>query len=195
MADKNKKIDEELKENKEDESLDENLKDSSDLGGGEFEIPIADDIEIIEENEENPKEDERLKDLTDKFMRLQADFTNFKRRTEKEKSSYIDLGISKIASSILPVIDNFERSMDAETEHDGFYEGIILIKSQLIDALKANGIVEMKAKGEKFDPNFHHAVMTEKSDEYEEGIVTEVLQKGYLINDKVLRPAMVKVSE
>ena len=85
--------------------------------------------------------------------------------------------------------------MDAQTVHDVFFDGIFIIKEHLIDALKANNIVEMDAKGKKFDPNFHHAVMTEKSEEYDEGIVTEVFQKGYLINDKVLRPAMVKVSE
>ncbi len=186
MVDKNKADDENIKKKeneKNKDSSEEILK----------EVPETEEDIVIEDKEE--KGDDKLQDLTDKFMRLQADFVNFKRRAEKEKTQYVDLGVSKLANSLLPVIDNFERSMDAETEHDGFYEGVVLIKDQLLSVLKANNVVEMEALGKKFDPNFHHAVMTEKSEKYEEGIVTEVLQKGYLINDKVLRPAMVKVSE
>lgn len=200
MVDKNKK--------KEDENIfDKNIKNEENIKDEDYineedkdfseglEESFKEEEAEIEVEEEKEKGDDKLQNLTDKFMRLQADFVNFRRRTEKEKAQYVDLGITKLANSILPVIDNFERSMDAQTDHDGFFEGICLIKDQLIDALKANNIVEMDAKGKKFDPNFHHAVMTEKSEEYDEGIVTEVFQKGYLINDKVLRPAMVKVSE
>lgn len=128
-------------------------------------------------------------------MRLQADFSNYKRRTETQKSEFVELGVKKIVNDLLPVIDNFERAMDSIGDKDSTYDGIRMIKDQLTDVLKNEGIVEMKALGEEFDPMYHHAVLTEDSDEYESGYVIEVLQKGYLIDDKTLRPAMVKVSQ
>ena len=131
----------------------------------------------------------------DKFMRLQADFANYKRRTEAQKTEYVELGVKKIVNDLLPVLDNFERALDSIEEKDSTYDGILMIKNQLTDVLKKEGIVEMKALGEEFDPTYHHAVLTEDSDEYDSGYVIEVLQKGYLINDKTLRPAMVKVSQ
>lgn len=140
-------------------------------------------------------EDEKYKNLMDKFMRLQADFSNYKRRTETQKSEFVELGVKKIVNDLLPVIDNFERAMDSIGDKDSTYDGIRMIKDQLTDVLKNEGIVEMKALGEEFDPMYHHAVLTEDSDEYESGYVIEVLQKGYLIDDKTLRPAMVKVSQ
>jgi grpE len=148
-----------------------------------------------EVKEEASDEDEKYKNLMDKFMRLQADFSNYKRRTETQKSEFVELGVKKIVNDLLPVIDNFERAMDSIGDKDSTYDGIRMIKDQLTDVLKNEGIVEMKALGEEFDPMYHHAVLTEDSDEYESGYVIEVLQKGYLIDDKTLRPAMVKVSQ
>lgn len=107
----------------------------------------------------------------------------------------LSLELKKIVNDLLPVLDNFERALDSIEEKDSTYDGILMIKNQLTDALKKEGIVEMKALGEEFDPTYHHAVLTEDSDEYDSGYVIEVLQKGYLINDKTLRPAMVKVSQ
>ena len=148
-----------------------------------------------EVKEEASDEDEKYKNLMDKFMRLQADFSNYKRRTETQKSEFVELGVKKIVNDLLPVIDNFERAMDSIGDKDSTYDGRRMIKDQLTDVLKNEGIVEMKALGEEFDPMYHHAVLTEDSDEYESGYVIEVLQKGYLIDDKTLRPAMVKVSQ
>lgn len=148
-----------------------------------------------EVKEEASDEDEKYKNLMDKFMRLQADFSNYKRRTETQKSEFVELGVKKIVNDLFPVIDNFERAMDSIGDKDSTYDGIRMIKDQLTDVLKNEGIVEMKALGEEFDPMYHHAVLTEDSDEYESGYVIEVLQKGYLIDDKTLRPAMVKVSQ
>lgn len=158
--------------------------------------------ENIEENIENEnienqetESNKEYDDLKDKFMRLQADFTNFKRRTEEEKKGYIKLGVRKIANDLLPVIDNFDRAIDSIEDKDSTYDGVKMIRDQLIDVLQKEGIVEMKALGEEFDPTYHHAVLTEDSDEYDSGVVIEVLQKGYLIDEKTLRPAMVKVSQ
>lgn len=162
-----------------------------------------DDIDTSEENQDMTEEtevnevsdDEKYQDLMDKFMRLQADFSNYKRRTETQKTEYVELGVKKVANDLLPVIDNFERALDSIENKDSTYDGILMIKNQLAGVLEKEGIVEMKALGEEFDPIFHHAVLTEDSDEYDSGYVIEVLQKGYLINEKTLRPAMVKVSQ
>ena len=142
-------------------------------------------------SEEKPEEDE---DLNNKYLRLMADFQNFKRRTEKEKSDIYAFANEKIVSQLLDVIDNFERALEHAPEDDGFSEGMKMIFKQLCDVLDKSGAEEIKALGEDFDPNFHNAVMMEDSQEYESGKVTAVLQKGYLLNNKVVRPAMVKVA-
>ena len=124
-----------------------------------------------------------------------ADFQNFKRRTEKEKSDIYAFANEKIISELLNVIDNFERALDAGNAEDSFYKGMEMILKQLLGVLEKTAASEIAALGEEFDPNFHNAVMTEDSDEYESGKVTEVLQKGYVLNNKVIRPSMVKVAK
>ena len=168
----------------------EDVINDEDLEKNEENQDITEDAEINEASD-----DEKYQDLMDKFMRLQADFSNYKRRTEAQKSEYVELGVKKVANDLLPVIDNFERALDSIENKDSTYDGILMIKNQLAGVLEKEGIVEMKALGEEFDPMFHHAVLTEDSDEYDSGYVIEVLQKGYLINEKTLRPAMVKVSQ
>ena len=132
--------------------------------------------------------------LNARYLRLMADFQNFKRRTEKEKNDIYAFANEKIISELLNVIDNFERALAAGNADDSFYKGMEMILKQLQGVLDKAGASEIKALGEDFDPNFHSAVMTEDSTEYESGKVTEVLQKGYILNNKVIRPAMVKVA-
>lgn len=132
--------------------------------------------------------------LNTKYLRLMADFQNYKRRTEKEKSDIYAFANEKIVSELLNVIDNFERALDAGSDGDSFVEGMNLIFKQLQGVLEKAGVVEIEALGQDFDPNFHHAVLMEDSAEYESGKVTAVLQKGYLLNNKVIRPTMVKVA-
>ena len=141
--------------------------------------------------EEAAAEDEAL---NTKYLRLMADFQNYKRRTEKEKGDIYAFANEKIVSELLNVIDNFERALDAGSDGDSFVEGMNLIFKQLQGVLEKAGVVEIEALGKDFDPNFHHAVLTEDSTEYESGKVTAVLQKGYLLNNKVIRPTMVKVA-
>ena len=141
--------------------------------------------------EEAAAEDEAL---NTKYLRLMADFQNYKRRTEKEKNDIYAFANEKIVSELLNVIDNFERALDAGDSGDSFVEGMNLIFKQLQGVLEKAGVVEIEALGQDFDPNFHHAVLTEDSAEYESGKVTAVLQKGYLLNNKVIRPSMVKVA-
>ena len=175
----------------------DNLDENKELENENIEDVVKEE-EVQDDSQEvtnDSSDDEKHQDLMDKFMRLQADFANYKRRTEAQKTEYVELGVKKIVNDLLPVLDNFERALDSIEEKDSTYDGILMIKNQLTDVLKKEGIVEMKALGEEFDPTYHHAVLTEDSDEYDSGYVIEVLQKGYLINDKTLRPAMVKVSQ
>ena len=143
---------------------------------------------------EQPEKDQEEEALNVKYLRLMADFQNFKRRTEKEKGDIYAFANEKIISELLNVIDNFERALDAGNAEDSFYKGMEMILKQLLGVLEKAGASEIAALGEDFDPNFHNAVMTEDSDEYESGKVTEVLQKGYILNNRVIRPSMVKVA-
>ena len=152
------------------------------------------DGDVVEDNSEGISE--KYQDLNDKYVRLQADFINYKRRTSNERAQALSMGVEKMASGLLNIVDNFERALSLEKDTaGGFYEGVEMIYTQLIDYLKQNGVVEIDALNQKFDPNFHHAVMVEERDDVESGIVTEVFQKGYMIDDRVLRPSMVKVSK
>ena len=132
--------------------------------------------------------------LNTKYLRLMADFQNFRRRTEKEKSDIYAFANEKIVKELLDVIDNFERALAAGNDGDKFLEGMEMILKQLQAVLERAGVIEIECLGLDFDPNFHNAVMTEDSTEYESGKVTEVLQKGYVLNGRVVRAAMVKVA-
>lgn len=140
---------------------------------------------------ENTEEDEAL---NTKYLRLMADFQNYKRRAEKEKGDIYAYANEKIVVELLDVLDNFERALQHEAADESFAEGMRMIFKQLTDVLEKSGLEEIKAQGEEFDPNFHNAVMTEDNPDYESGKVTAVLQKGYLLNKKVIRPSMVKVN-
>lgn len=137
------------------------------------------------------KEDE---ELNAKYMRLMADFQNYKRRTEKEKSDIYAYANEKLVSELLNVIDSFERALDHGEADESFVQGMNNIFKMLKGVLEKSGLEEVEALGVEFDPNFHNAVMTEDSSEYESGFVTDVLQKGYKLNSKVIRPSMVKVA-
>ncbi len=132
---------------------------------------------------------------SEKYARLFAEFQNYKRRTEKEKADLYAYAGEKFAVDLLEVIDNFERAMDAKPEGDKFAEGLEMILTQIKSVMEKNHVAEIKALGEPFDPNYHNAVMTEAVEGVESGIVTKVFQKGYTLNNKVIRPAMVAVSQ
>ena len=149
------------------------------------------ETEKADETGESGAEDEAL---MAKYQRLMADFQNYKRRTEKEKSDIYAYANEKLILGLLEVIDNFERAVLSETADEKYAEGMEMIFKQLKGVLEKSGLEEIKALGEGFDPNFHNAVMTEDNDQFESGSVTEVLQKGYTLNGKVIRPSMVKVN-
>lgn len=140
---------------------------------------------------------QQAEDNHNRFLRVQADFDNFRRRTQREKEDLAQYASLKLIEQLLPVVDNFERAMLAggdDGEKNTFFVGMEMIHRQLLQVLEAEGLRKMEAVGAPFDPEMHQAVMREESDAHEEGIVIEVLQNGYWLKDKVLRPAMVKVS-
>lgn len=158
--------------------------------------------EILEENseednspEETPAEELKEEESNDqKFLRLMADFQNYKKRVEKEKTDIYAYANEKIIGDMLNVIDNFERALAQGSEDKAFASGMELILKQLTDALTNAGLEEIKSLGEDFDPNLHNAVLTGDDDQFESGKVTEVFQKGYTLKGKLLRAAMVKVN-
>ena len=133
---------------------------------------------------------------SERYMRLMAEFQNFKRRVSREKSDIHAYANEKIVGELLPVLDNFERALETESgDLEAYAKGMQLIFEQLKKALENAGLEEIKAMDETFDPNVHNAVMTESLEEKEDGTVTKVLQKGYKLKDKVIRPSMVAVNK
>ena len=149
--------------------------------------------------EEAPAEDakgsEEEEAWSEKYTRLMADFQNFRKRTDKEKADVYSYANEKIMTDLLTVLDNFERALGSECKDDAYAEGMKMIFKQFTDILTASGLEEIDAVGQDFDPNFHHAVLTDNNADFDSGKVTEVLQKGYKLNGKVIRPSMVKVNE
>jgi molecular chaperone GrpE len=143
------------------------------------------------------KKDEQIEDLTDRLRRQMAEFENFRKRTEKEKSQMFDMGAKTIVEKVLPVIDNFERGLAAVPEdkkEDAFVVGMDKIYKQFLTTLEEAGVKPIEAVGQEFDPNFHNAVMHVEDEELGENVVAEELQKGYMYRDTVVRHSMVKVA-
>ncbi|MGM8364631.1 nucleotide exchange factor GrpE [Virgibacillus sp. W0181] len=133
----------------------------------------------------------------ERSLRLQAEYENFKKRTEKEKSAAQKYKSQDLANELLPALDNFERALKVEVNDDNrnLIEGITMVYSQLEEALKAQGIEKMETLNEQFDPNLHHAVMQVEDEEKDSNTIVEELQAGYMLKDRVIRPAMVKVNK
>ena len=140
--------------------------------------------------------DQKIEELSDRLMRSMAEFDNYRKRSEKEKTMMYDMGIKSFIEKMLPIIDNFERGLGAITEKEregAFAQGIELIYRQLITALEEIGVKPIDAVGKEFDPKLHNAVMHGEDDSEGENIVTEEFQKGYMYKDMVVRYSMVKV--
>jgi molecular chaperone GrpE len=154
---------------------------------------VEDETKIEQESESELK-DKQLEEINNKLLRLQADFLNYKTRTEKEKFKYYNDAIEDLVCEMLPILDNFERALENLESDENLSQGVEMILNQFINLLKKYGVEEIDALGKKFDPKLHHGVSTEDTDE-EEDIVVEVFQKGYKLKDKVIRPSMVKISK
>lgn len=141
---------------------------------------------------------EKIEELEDKVKRQMAEFDNFRKRTDKEKAAMFETGAKSVVEKILPVVDNFERGLAAlseEEQKEPFAEGMLMIYKQLMTELDSLGVKPIEAVGQEFNPDLHNAVMQVESDEYEEGIIAQELQKGYLYRDSVVRHSMVAVAQ
>ena len=147
--------------------------------------------------EKKDKKDEKIEELTDRLTRQMAEFDNFRKRTEREKSQMYEIGAKDIIEKILPVIDNFERGLAAvpeESKEDPFVEGMEKIYKQIMTTLEGVGVKPIEAVGQEFNPDFHNAVMHVEDEEAGENIITEEFQKGYMYHDSVVRHSMVQVA-
>lgn len=146
------------------------------------------ELDEIEASDELEAERER-------YVRLLADYENFRRRTEKEKLAVFGDATAKCIEQLLPVVDNFERAVDAPCSDEEYHKGMMMILEQLRGFLEKLGISEIKALGAEFDPNVHQAIKREEeTEEFPENTVCEVFQKGYMLNERLIRPAMVAVA-
>jgi molecular chaperone GrpE len=129
-----------------------------------------------------------------RYMRTLADFENYRKRTDREKAEFFKYALSGTFKDLLPILDNFDRALDHAEEGDDFHKGVLLIYKQLFDMLKKAGLRPIEESGVTFDPNIHEAVIREENDSVPTQTVLEILQKGYFLHDRLLRPALVKVA-
>ena len=217
MAEKKEEMMEEVLEDLEKDAAEKQAEEVSEAEETETETEAAESGEQAEETEESEaedgqeapadekkgffkkkkdKKDEQIEELNDKLKRQMAEFDNFRKRTEKEKTQMYDMGAKSIIEKILPVIDNFERGLAAvpeEQREDALVVGMDKVYRQLLSELDASGVKPIEAVGQEFDPNFHNAVMQVESEEYDSGVVAQELQKGYMYKDSVVRHSMVAV--
>lgn len=197
MSDKKKKVkitEEMLDETKQTDAVDEAEVENTEAAA---ECDVQTEATAVE-GEPKDKKDELIAELKDKNLRQMAEFDNFRKRTEVEKSQMFDMGVKSVVEKILPVVDNFERglaTLSDEQKAEPFAAGIDKVYQQLMTELAGIGIEPIEAVGLEFDPNQHNAVMQVQSDEYESGIVAQEMQKGYKYRDTVVRYSMVAVVE
>lgn len=204
MAEETKKTmdSEEVKASEEEKTTREETADET-----EKQAEHAEETETEEENvsekkgffgkKKKDKKDTQIEDLTDKLRRQMAEFDNFRKRTEKEKSGMFEMGAKSVVEKLLPVVDNFERglaSVPEDQKEDPFVAGVDKVYKQLLTVFDELGVKPIEAVGQPFDPNFHNAVMHVEDENFGENEVAEEFQKGYMYRDSVVRHSMVKVA-
>ena len=167
----------------------------------EVEPEVQEETELqedVQQPEETSKEDEaeaKVAQMKDQLLRTMAEFDNYRKRTTKEKEQIFNRGVSYVVEAILPVIDNFERALAAAKDRDdNFVKGVEMTYQQMLSALKNLGVEQMDSVGQTFDPHFHDAMQHIEDEKYGENEIVEVFQKGYMLNDQVIRPSLVKVA-
>lgn len=188
---------EETKTQETSEAAEENAEAAKDAVDTE-ETPKADKKEKKKKDKKQDAMKEKVEELEDRVKRQMAEFDNFRKRTEKEKTAMFETGARSVIEKILPVVDNFERGLASvsEEEKDGaLAQGMQMIYKQLMTELENLDVKPIPAVGEEFNPEFHNAVMQTQSDEFESGVVAQELQKGYTYRDSVVRHSMVAVVE
>ncbi len=181
----------------EDEIQNEHLDEISETKDNNTEVPYSqektDENESIE-NEKIKKLESDLNSEKDKYLRLFAEYDNYRKRTSKEKLESYGDATAKTISEILPILDNFERAIEVPCSDENYQKGIEMIFSQLMDIIKKIGVQEIESLNKPFDPNLHNAIKQVENEELESNIVCDVFQKGYKLGDRVIRHAMVSVN-
>jgi len=186
----------EKSEEKEINTMDEVLK-NEDLLDDTINLENEGEIDVLDIDPLKVLQDE-IDQMNDRYLRLSAEYQNYRKRVEKEKSEIFKFANEKLLVEMLPIMDNFERALsmvDCSDEDNKVLDGINMIKKSLDDFFNKNGIKKMDVMGENFDPDKHHAVLSEEKEGCDSDIVIDVLQAGYDLNNKIIRPAMVKVSK
>ncbi|MBR6684192.1 MAG: nucleotide exchange factor GrpE [Firmicutes bacterium] len=163
------------------------------------EIEVEEKVsQVEEESSEASKEEEaeaKIAQMKDQLLRTMAEFDNYRKRTTKEKEQIFNRGVSYVVEAILPVIDNLERALSvAKDREDNFVKGVEMTYNQMLSALKNLGVEQMDVLGQTFDPHFHDAMQHIEDEQYGESEIVDVFQKGYMLNDVVIRPSLVKVA-
>jgi molecular chaperone GrpE len=157
-------------------------------------------LELLERAEGLQRELDEVRQQSDEYLhnwqRTAADFANYKRRTDEERNAVGEFGKAVLISKLLGVLDDFDRALESvpEEAHEGWVEGIRLVERKLRGVLESEGVTQIEALGQPFDPNLHEAVVYEETTEYPDNLVTAELQRGYRLRDRVIRPALVKVA-
>jgi molecular chaperone GrpE len=133
--------------------------------------------------------------VQDRLLRTAAEFDNYRKRMDRERRDLAEFTAGEVMKELLPIIDNLERALQAAAQDDPLRKGVELIHKQMLEMLRKRGVKPIEALGADFDPNFHQAVIHEESAQHREGEVMEELQRGYVVGDRLLRPAMVKVAK
>lgn len=187
-----KQANKEMNDTKENEEMDidETVEviDADNEKNEDFESKILEELEALKQEKENTE---------NRLLRVQAEYDNFKKRTQKEREAERKYKAQDLVSDLLPVLDNFERALQVEKNDatSGLIDGVSMVYRQLEEAIQNNGVEVIDTEGKEFDPNLHHAVMQAEDEEFESNFITEELQKGYILKDRVIRPAMVKVNK
>jgi molecular chaperone GrpE len=158
----------------------------------------ANDFPVDEKDQEIQLLKGKLEEADNRYLRLQADFDNFRRRTRLDLEASQKYRAQKLITDLLPAIDNFERAMKVEADNEQtktLLQGVDMVYRSLLDALKNEGVEPIESVGKEFDPHQHQAVMQGEDENYGSNVVTDEFQKGYMLKDRVIRPAMVKVNQ
>ncbi len=197
MAENEKELQEEAVEVETDEIVEEAVEEETAEEVSEEATEEGTEKKSLFGKKKKDKKDEQIEELTDRLKRQMAEFDNFRKRTEKEKTQMYEIGAKSVIEKILPVIDNFERGFATVTEEEKanpFVEGMDKVYKQMMTTLNEIGVTPIEALGEEFNPDFHNAVMHVEDEEAGENVIVEEFQKGYLYKETVVRHSMVKVA-
>ncbi|MGV3244074.1 nucleotide exchange factor GrpE [Staphylococcus sp. 11261D007BR] len=202
MAENNESLDQEQNEQNQSETVEEensNVQNSNEESEEKTTSSSENETNVDDEKDEEIKNlKSQVEQEQEKYLRLYAEFENYKRRIQNEAEIQKKYQSQSVLSDILPTLDNFERALKIEGDDEAFLslkKGVEMVHNSLISALENNGLERIKAEGEQFDPNYHQAVVQDDNPDFESGAVTEELQTGYKLKDRVLRASMVKVNQ